>query len=172
MSKGIDIAIDKLVQNFNDNLWVGKNNSFYGRVFRNERFENFSSKIAPEIWKNGKDYVEVLKNDNFDGQCFFDVQPNIAINGNVYTAEVWLCFMLNLQSVYPAIPRTEATEEAHRDTSDIIVYTEFEMNGLVTGFQGFTGYDWGDNADQARSDMSPNYLFRYNLNLTYVNKKC
>ena len=169
MSKGIDIPIDKLVAEFGRLLWVGFNNSFNGRVFRNERFENFQSKISPEIHQSGTDvYLEALKDYSSDGQCFFDVQPNIETIGSVYSADVWICFMVNLKTVYPALNRIEATEQAHIDTSELINNSPFNSSEMITGFQGFIGYDWGENADQARADMSPHYLFRYTTKINYT----
>ena len=171
MSKGIDIPIDSLVAIFNSDLWSGKNNQFYGRVFRNERFADFGSKISPEIWLSAdKPAVELLKNDGYNAQCFFDVQPteNESV-GDVHNADVWICFMVDLISIYPELTRQEATEQVHRDAEILILDSEFENPSLVRGFTGFTGYDWGDNADQAKADMHPHYCFRFNTDLEYVN---
>jgi hypothetical protein len=171
MSKGIDISIDALIADFTDNLWDGYNTSFYGRVFRNERFEDFSVKISPEIWTSKDNYIEVLKGKSFDAQCFFDVQPDDPIEGsNVHTSIVWGCFMVDLAKVYPDLSRTEATETAHRDAERLISNSQFENEGLVRGYTGFTSYDWGrDRDNQPLVDMSPHYLFRFNLKVTYTN---
>jgi len=170
MSKGIDISIDSLFADFTANLWTDKVRSFYGRVFRNERFE--IGKISPEVYISANEPArEVLKEYKYDAQCFFDVQPNIAINFDIHTAEVWVCFMVNLQAIYPSLTRTEATEQVHKDVKDLILMSQFNISGLVTGFQGFNGYDFGDVA-YAYSDMHPHYLFRFNLNITYVNSSC
>jgi hypothetical protein len=112
----------------------------------------------------------VLKNTNYDTQCFFDVQPTEGETiGDVHSVEVWICFMLDLSAVYPSLTRQEATEQAHRDTEELIIDSEFENPSLVRGFTGFTGYDWGDNADQAKADMHPHYCFRFSTNLNYIN---
>jgi len=172
MSKGIDVHIDALVTEFNSNLWIGKVNSFFGRVFRNERFEGFQSTISPEIWTSTTEYIEVLKNDRKDAQCFFDVQPIDSVEGgNVHNSTVWICFLVNLQKLYPSLTRTEATEEAHREAQQIIVNSPFEITGLLRGFEGFTGYDWGKDK-QFHADKSPHYLFRFDTTLEYVNSNC
>jgi hypothetical protein len=167
MSKGIDIPIDELFSLFNANLWVGKQTAFNGRAFRNERFEN--GKISPEIWISPNDYIEVLKDNTKDAQCFFDVQPDIDITKDVHRAKVWLCVMVNLAAVYPSMTRTEATEQVHSDVKRLVLNSQFEIDGLMTGFAGFETYDWGQNDAQNLVNMSPHYLFRYNLIVTYTN---
>lgn len=168
MSKGIDIPIDSLVTDLTANLWTSNVRSFYGRVFRNERFE--IGKVSPEIWLTPNHYIEVLKDYSKDAQCFFDVQPNTSIVSDVHTSDVWLCCMVNLSAIYPLLTRTEATMQVQKDVKDLLLMSQFTINGLITGFEGFNGYDWGeDRTNQAKSDMSPHYLFRYNLSITYVN---
>lgn len=170
MSKGIDREIDNLVSAFNSYLWSDYSDytSFYGRVFRNQRGEG--SNIVPEIHNglNRNDYTEVLKNYNKYGQCFFDVQPTIPISSNIGTATVWICFMLDLQKIYPTLTRTEATQQAHDDTMEIIEDSPFEITELVTGFDGFTGYEW-DESGFAKADMSPHYLFRFTTQIEFIN---
>lgn len=173
MSKGIDIPIDSLRSMFQTYLWKGKNRSFYGRVFRNERFVDFGSKISPEIWTSPNNYIEVLKDTRYDAQCFFDVQPSDTVNTHIHTSDVWLCFMVNLQALYPALSRTEATEKVCVDIEKILIQSDFVYDGLVRGYQGFTGYDWGeDKATQAKADMSPHYLLRFNLKISYSISNC
>jgi len=167
MSKGIDIAIDDLLADFNAYLWTSNVRSFYGRVFRNERF----GKLAPEIWITPDSYVEVLKDTSKDAQCFFDVQPNIPMKADICTADVWLCFMVNLAKLYPTLTRSEATEQVHEDVLELILSSQFtvDSNGLIQGFAGFKDYDWGEDDAQTKADMSPHYLFRFNLQTIYTN---
>jgi len=171
VSKGIDISIDRLIDIFNSDLWNGKNNQLYGRVFRNERFEDFNSRISPEIWISAnKPAIELLKNDNFDSQCFFDVQPNEEIIGSdVHSATIWICFMVNLIEIYPLLTRQDAVEQVQRDVEQLIIDTDFEITGLIRGYLGFIGYDWGSESSQSRADMHPHYCFRFDTNLKYVN---
>jgi len=162
MSKGIDISIDALVADFTAYLWTSNVRGFYGRVFRNER----NGKISPEIWVTPNNYIEVLKDTQKDAQCFFDVQPTVSMIADICTADVWLCFMVNLQKLYPTLTRQDATEQAHEDIKDLLMQSQFEIKGLISGSTGFTGYDWGE---AAQADMSPHYLFRFNLQVTYTN---
>lgn len=165
MSIGIDIHIDALVGDFNSLLWpTVSNRSFYGRVFRNERNDS----ISPEIWTTPHNYIEVLKDYKYNAQCFFDRQPDISVNSNVQQATVWVCFMVNLQAIYPNLTRTEATEQVHFDVKEILETRPFQIQNLVTGFTGFESYDWG-NDGQARADMSPHYLFRFTTLIDYTN---
>lgn len=166
MSIGIDRQIDDLLSVFNSHLWAGKDNAFYGRVFRNERGED--NLISPEVWLSPDHYIEVLKDYSKDGQCFFDVQPTIPIEAFISDAVVWICFMVNLAEVYPTLTRTEATEQAHRDTIRLIDSSPFEVTELITGITGFSDYDWKDSP-QAKADMSPHYLFRFTTSINYVN---
>ena len=166
MSKGIDIPIDELVGYFNTYLWTDKVRSFYGRVFRTER----DGKISPEVQIAGTEkYVKVLKDTAKHAQCFFDVQPNPINSKDIYTADIWLCMMVNLSKLYPSLSRAEAQDQVQRDVMDLLMSSQFEVTG-ITGGEGFTGYDWGeDSTAQAKADMSPNYLFKYILQTTFIN---
>ena len=169
MSKGIDISINPLLTDFQTYLWTDKVRSFYGRVFRNERLE--VGKISPEIWISTTNYIEVLKDYSKDAQCFFDVQPNETVNTYIHSSDIWLCFMVNLQTIYPNLTRTEATERIQTDVEQLLINSNFTITGMVRGFEGFKGYDFGENP-QAKADMSPHYLFRFNLRSTYINSNC
>ena len=166
MSKGIDIPIDALLADFTAYLWNSNVRAFYGRVFRNER----DGKISPEIWLSADKYIDVLKDVSKDAQCFFDVQPNTTMDSDVCTASVWLCFMVNLTKLFPSLIRTEATEKAQEDVISLIMSSQFtiDKNGLIPGFTGFKDYYWDD---ASKADMSPHYLFRFNLQTIYTNMK-
>lgn len=160
--KAIDQAIKSILTDFNAYLWTGSNKAYYGRVFRNQRENGF---LSPEIWKGGNNYLEVLKDTTKDAQLFFDVQPDVKNQADINTADVWLCCMVNLQTLYPTLSRNEATEAAQKAVKDLLLCSEFTVNGMITGFEGFKSYDW----DASLSDMSPNYLFRFNLSIVYIN---
>ena len=166
MSKGIDIPIDELLGYFNTYLWVGKVNSFYGRIQRN----NINGKVYPQVLITGTNsYKEVLKDSSKDAQCFFDVQPEPANAKDILTSDVWLCFMVNLSKLYPLLTRSEAQDQVQRDIINLIMSSPFEITGM-TGAEGFTGYDWGEDTKvQVKADMSPNYLLKYILQVTYIN---
>ena len=171
MKQGIDIEINELVDLFTSKLWTANNNSFYGRVFRNERFEDFGSKISPEVYVSASDPAkEVLKDYSYDAQCFFDVQPNETIeNSDAHEATIWICFMVNLEKIYSSLTRTEATEQIQSDVEKLIFDSNFDITGLIRGFSGFSGYDWGTENSQAKIDMNPNYCFRFDTKLIYIN---
>lgn len=168
MSKGIDIPIDALLADFTTYLWTDKVRSFYGHAFRNVK--EGQSKVCPEIHLAGTDkYIDVLKDSSKDAQCFFDVQPGPGNSKDIFTADVWLCFMVNLSKLYPSLSRAEATDQVQRDVIDLLMSSQFEITGL-TGAEGFAAYDWGnDESYQVKADMSPNYLFKYILQNTYIN---
>lgn len=169
MSKGIDMPIDNLVAVFNSNLWAAFNTDFVGRIFHNVRHD--PSKISPEKWLSGNNYKEVLKDISIDGQCFFDVRPRES-GHPMSESDVRICFMVNLSIVYPSLTRREATEQSHIDTLDIIKSSRFKPVNLIRGFEGFEEYDWGEGANQAKSDMHPHYLFRYDTELKYQIINC
>lgn len=167
MSKGIDIPIDALLADFTSYLWTDKVHSFYGRISRNVKSE--SSKVCPEIWLSGNKYIDVLKDSSKDAQCFFDAQPQSPNAKDIFTSDVWLCFMVNLSKLYPLLSRSEAQDQVQRDVIDLLMSGQFEITGF-SGYEGFTGYDWGeDQTIQAKADMSPHYLFKYTLQATYIN---
>jgi len=171
MSEGIDIPIDSLVSAFESELWTNSETSYYGRVFRNERMNEGIIQVSPEIWQSANHYIEVLKNVEYDAQCFFDVQPTIQLQADNHKAVVWICFMVNLGKVYSAYTRTEATELVHFDTRRIIELSQFDITELVTGFEGFRDYDWS-RENQGIVDMSPHYLFKYVTEIDYEITKC
>lgn len=178
MSKGVDIPIDRLRAVYKSDLWASiatAKKAYYGRVFRNERFADFSVSVSPEVHAGiGKDkYHEVLKDTNLYAQCFFDRQPDIAIDGTIATAIVWNPFMVNLQEIHPLLSREEATEQVHEDVRSIIQTMGFTITGMVTGFNAVSSYDWAnERMNQPRADMSPHYAFRYDLEIEYSINNC
>lgn len=165
---GVDKNIDQAVSDLKSSLWIGNETAFYGRCFRNEKRGQIGTVIKPEVYTSSTDYVEVLTDDTKAGQCFFDVQPTNGSDENgVYSADTWICFMVNLSKVYPSLTRTEGTEQAHTDAEEILSQ-HFNITGLVRGFEGFKGYDFGGE-HQAHVDMHPYYLFRFNTNIKYNN---
>lgn len=158
MSKGIDIPIDALLAKFTSNLWTGNTNSFYGRVQRTIR----DGGTFPE-WYNSstKDYQDVILNDKVDSTCFFDVQSNEEYN-NRFIADVWICFSVNLNKLYPTISE-RATEYAHEDVLKIIKKSSFKPTGLVRGLNAFSEYNLVKEPD----NMNEFYLFRFNARIMY-----
>ena len=167
MSRGVDIPINDLLRLFNTYLWTSNVRSFRGRIFRNEKEFGFNVKIQPLYYDTvGSEPIEVLKDDNKDAQCFFDVMPTKKMFDTIKEAECHICFMVNLTSLYPLLTRTEATEQVIEDAENLIKRSQFEFIQLVTGYESFNDYQWNESA---LSDLSSNFLFRFDLKLTYNN---
>jgi hypothetical protein len=158
MSKGIDILIDNLLVDLTARLWTTNVNLFSGRIFRNEVLTENGLKIVPEIYIDGNDYKDVLKDDRYDAQCFFDVLPSGEMIGTMEKNTVRAMFMVNLIKLYPTLLRNEATESAKKDVFDILSCNFDNVSGFVSGRTAFSDYEFKGNDV---SDMSPHYLFRF-----------
>ena len=164
MSKGVDIPIDALVAKFVSKLWTGAGitNNFKGRIQRTIR----GGEEIPE-WYNSttKDYEDVILSDKVDSTCFFDVQSAEEYD-NRFIADVWICFAINLKTLYPAITE-RATEYAHEDVLKIIKKnSSFKPTGLVRGLDAFSEYNLVKESD----NMNQFYLFRWNTTISYPQK--
>jgi len=159
MSYGIDIPIDNLVLKFISELWTDKNNVFKGRIQRTIK----SDGTYPEWFNpNTGDYEDVLLNDAVDSVCFFDVQSNEDYTSR-FNADVWICFAINLKTLYPLISE-RATEYAHKDAIDIIKrFSSFKPTGIVRGLDAFNDYKLVKITD----NMNKFYLFRVNAKIVY-----
>jgi len=165
MSKGIDKPIDACVLNLLAKLYPSNTRQFLGRVFR----EQSNGKIKPIYYTSSDQYIDCLKNDSIDAQCFFDLQPITKFNSSVLECEIWSLWMLNLTALYPTLTRTEATEQAQYDIGRLLDHPSFEITRIVRDFEGFKGYDFSDiNV----SSFSPHYLLRFDLKLFYSNNNC
>lgn len=167
MSTGIDILIDNTIVDFNARLWTTNVKSFYGRIFRNEVLTENGLKIVPEISIDGKSYVEVLKDNRYDAQCFFDVLPDGSMIGMMEKNIIRVMFMVNLVKLYPTSTRAEATELAKKEVLNLLSCNFDEVTGFVSGRTAFSDY-YFEGKDLA--DMSPHFLFRYDC-LSY-NTNC
>ena len=166
MSIGIDFHINRLIVVFNSKLWVGKNKYFVGRVFRIIK----DSKVIPSKSIDGtNEYQVALKNDNYDAECFFDVMPQETIISGVHHADINLCFMVNLASLYPTLNRLDATENVHVDIERLLRRSNIEFTELTRGITSFDNYDM---SGFIISDMSPHYLFRCTIKINYTNSNC
>ena len=158
MSKGIDIVIDDTLVDINARLWITNVNSFYGRIFRNDILTERGLKIVPEISLDGKSYKEVLKDNRFDAQCFFDVLPSGDMIGTMEKNTVRAMFMVNLIKLYPALTRTEASQSAKEEVFDLLSCNFDSVTGFISGRTAFFDYEF---KGMDISDMSPHYLFRF-----------
>jgi len=172
MSKGVDVPIDELVGVFDSELWISNNCQFYGRIFRNEIINQQTGQkiIVPEYYiENSDDYRDVLLDDSKDAIGFFDVVADNSIIPTV--ADVRVCFAVNLQKLYPAIG-TRATEYAHESVYNILkgsIALFDTASKLIRGADAFSDYG---QSDATKHNMSPYYLFRFDVKLEYKLFNC
>jgi hypothetical protein len=158
--KGIDTPIESMVTRFTSNLWTGKDRTFRGRIFRNVKDEG----TFPE-WYNAttERYEDVLLDKFVDATCFFDVQPSETYSG-YFISEVWICFSVNLKTLYPTVSGRQSTEYAHKEIIDLIERDgRFKITGLVRGLPAFADYTLVKESD----NMNNFYLFRINTEVRY-----
>lgn len=159
---GIDDQIEKLRLLFESNLWSGKKAVFYGRCFRNERNDG----LIPEISIGGS-YKEVLLQDFNGATVFFDVEPLRSarvIDSSDITANVSIYFAVDLDKLYPGLDRLKQTENAYKDSIDIINHSAFTFNAFETGFSSYSVWTY----DKASIDnMQPYHLFRVDTTINY-----
>jgi len=155
--KGIDVEIGKMVTYLTAKLWTGKTVIFNGRIFRNLK----NGETVPETFVNGIDYTDVLLDDTKDAIVFFDVMPN-EVYDSQFTADVWVCFAVNLLKLYPTVTTERATEYAHEDAVKW-VRRRWDITGLVRGYPAFSEYSRVKESD----NFHPFYLFRLNTKLKY-----
>ena len=163
----IDTIILEATGLFTGRLWTANNNSFYGRIFRNEDEKNHSAKILPLVATANDKYIDVLKDVSKDAQCFFDVLPNFKMIGWMEENTVRAMFMVNLSKLYPTHTRIQATEAAKKEVYNILSSVFDKVDNCVSGYTAFSDYQW-KQADEA--DVSPHYLFRYDC--TSFNTNC
>lgn len=157
---GIDKPIERLRLLFESNLWVANKSIFYGRCFRNER----NGGLIPEINTNNE-YREVLLQDFNDSTVFFDVDPVREVIGLTdINASVDIYFAVDLTNLYPLLTRNEATETAYKDVVKYINGSDFDFQGLKTGFDS---YDTWDYDEASRDNMQSYHLFKINTKLIY-----
>jgi hypothetical protein len=164
MSKGIDILIDALVVKFISKLWVGETNVFKGRI---QRVTDDNGDVRPKWFDpSSESYTDVLLQKSNASTSFFDVQSNEDYNGSQFIADVWICFAINLKTLYPAVSE-RATEYAHEDVLKIIKkYSSFKPIGLVRELNAFSEYNLVKESD----NMNQFYLFRINTTVKYPQK--
>ncbi len=155
--KGIDVEIEKIRVYLAAKLWTGKTVTFNGRIFRNLK----DGDTIPETFVNGIDYTDVLLDDTKDAIVFFDVMPNETFNSQ-FTADVWICFAVNLLKLYPSVTTERATEYAHEDAVKWIK-RRCDITGLVRGYPAFSEYSRVKESD----NFYPFYLFRINTKIKY-----
>jgi len=133
----------------------------YGRVYRNKRGEQ----IIPEYYLGNNQYIEVLQNDMKSGVIFFDVEPKRDEQGTIGNATVNICFLLDLQKLYPGEDRP--TELAHQEARETIRHSAFEIESLTTGITALEQFSV-ENID----DMAPYYIFSFQTTVNYSLLNC
>lgn len=161
MSKGIDIPIDALIDQLNSGLWIGNNNQFYGRVFRNKIHQGIQV-----IYYDGIEGLDPLKNDFKDAQCFVDVLPERKANADIFEAECRIVFMVNLSAIYPSLNRSEAIESVMTDVVNELMSSQFELTRVISGAEALEDYVF---ADDTSIDISSDHAFRFDTKLIYTN---
>jgi len=165
----LESKINKLVTQFENNLWQAYNNRFLGRTFR---VHNKDKKIQPHLYVDGREYNEVKYNDKYDSTIFFDVEPEETLLSTGYSeANVNIIVAVNLGKIYGN--NTRAVESAHYDVLSIVQSSYFRnVNALVKGLEAYNDYDLTDDQNY-RFNLQPVYLFKIETTIEYnVNTAC
>lgn len=179
--KGIDVKIQKFQGFIFDQLltiWGLRESDYnsYGRAYRNQSEDGY----VPEVFTgnsvtNGKDYEEVLLNDNVKAQSFFSLGESQTHNNGSTLADISIIFMVNVKELKPTITH-RADEEIRRDVELLCqnIRYGFEMKGIQTGidnvFQEYPGMR--RNEGMKFRDMHPLHCFRIDFNLLYNINDC
>jgi len=158
---GIDVPIARLQYAFANQLWTNvATRAFYARAFRN--LDNQGNEVA-ELFVAENDYMEVMFDDKFDVQCFFD-PSNTTDNLNAdqqASRECAIIFVCKADVVYP-LELGRVTEQLYRDVLEVIYNTSplsIIPQDIVSGLPAY-----GDlNTDKLKAyDMQPWHVFRIN----------
>ena len=151
----------------NAHLWPTAVKQFTGRIFRTEIMEGFQVKIMPlKHIAGSKNYEDVLKDDRLNAQCFFDLMPEIVYTGRVGEYKLRCVFFVNLEALYPALSRTEATMQAQIDTEKVLSSYVFTLERFVLGVTAVKDYVF---KDATISDMQPHFIYRVDLKILLTN---
>lgn len=171
--QGIDIDITKVQKELYINLmkrWCG-NITGYGRVFKNE---DSNGKVTPQVQTTENDYKEVFYDDNFAANFFFmDNDVHTTKDNLVFTAEVKLVFMVNLEDIFDNSEGRE-DERAHRDAVEFFRFVSDEQyqvkrieKGVKTVFVNI------DKSKLAVLDLQPLHVFAIVFDMPYyLTDKC
>jgi len=130
----------------------------YDRCYRNQNKNGY----IPEVF-NGKDYKEVLLNDNAKVLSFFGIGNNISQTNEQMTATVHLIFFINLQKVfggrYDETARQNVVQFASK--GDLGFNFESIQIGLDTILNEYNG------SKLNFKDIHPYHAFRLNFTINY-----
>ena len=158
MSTGLDVQINQIRQTLEDKLWTGNDYTAYGRAFRIVRDEG----MYPKVFHAGREYDEVLTDDNLDAGSFFDVLPERPYETNI-RASVDIYFWINLRKIFPLITTYRPEEDAIGAIETILKLTKFHITGIITTIEAF---DLWTNVKMA-DDMTPWFLLRFTGEVDY-----
>lgn len=163
MSVGVDIPIDAAKVEFETYLWAAHDYVPYERVFGDEK----DGDTFPKIHLSGAKYQDVLLNGKLDASSFFYVLPRR--DQSNLEASVWIVFNVNLDKLYPSITtREEQSEQAIIDANDIISFTSFKVDSIVTGIRSIEEFVHSDK----KMDMHPYFPFRFECKVNYNLSNC
>jgi hypothetical protein len=173
---GLDMVIQHIQMALGDNLhWLEKS---FGRAWFFQEFstDNKPAKY-PKCW-DGKEYINVLPNDNFKAMSFlatrsqekFEKFAN-ATNGNAKTRDLALIIWGNLKKIDP----TKAyiyTEELKNDVEKILVMNVASINQYYdekaeTIFQDYTIDDLN-----TQYMMYPFFAIRFDISVKFFDSYC
>lgn len=158
MSTGLDVQINQIRQTLEDKLWIAKDYTAYGRAFRKVVDEG----IYPQVFHAGREYDDVLTDDNLDATSFFDVLPERPYETEI-TASVDLYFMIDLKKIFPLITTYRPEEDAIGAIETILKLTKFRITGIYTTIEAFNLWAQVKMAD----DMTPWFLLRFTGEVDY-----
>ncbi len=170
---GIDCTISRIQQLIWTNISWNKDpfsiNDYesYQRAYKNE-IESSRTK-STQMWEvftggsSGKEYREVLFDDNFLATSFFITSDNVTNVDGLEKFDLSIIFQIKTASLYPSITH-RADEEAHREVIDIIKNSQWRRNytQLTKGIRNvYREIGYGANEFE---DMEPCHVFRIDLN--------
>jgi len=159
---GVDIPIQSLQEDlFNELGWT--NYEAYGRAYVNIS----EGDTIPEVFKDGKEYLEVMYDDTVNASSFFVINSDVDYD-EVANVSVDLIFQVNLAELYPNIEH-RADEEMHLDVIQVIKnnFYGFNFDGFTTRIEDvYSGFDLKDDYKET-TDMESFHVVRFRLNLNY-----
>lgn len=162
---GIDVPIARLQQAFATSLWTHVSaRAFYSRVFRNN--DNDGNLVA-ELFVGENDYQEIMFDDRYDVQCFFDPASTVEdINPDLQsTRECGIVFVCKSPIIYPDVVTHRVTEELYRDVLAVIQDTtplSVIPQSIVTGLPAYDDL----NTEKLKAyNMQPWHVFRVNTDI-------
>lgn len=160
---GIDVPIASLRDAFASLLWPDVSNKiYYSRVFHNL---DKNGNLIGEVFTEGKDYKEVMFDDRYMVNSFFDVSDTIEnVNEELQTTrDVGIIFQCHLPSVYPTATN-RLTEELYRDVLRVINTHSMLVtpNSIEAGLGAYGDMYTGNLRE---FDMQPWHVFRVNTTM-------